>query len=157
LFLLVVAFGWLISGLSAASGGEPSDSGEGRQEARRPVVITSKTMEADNRRHRAVFTGQVVAEADGMSIQAERMEVSYNAETGQVERIVCGGGVRVIREGRAILSEEAVYDGQEEKISFSGDPRIMEGDNLVTGSSILYYPKTDRLIVENSRVYMQAR
>jgi len=125
--------------------------------APKTVTITSRTMEADNRAHTAVFTGDVVADMDGTVIHSEQMEVFYSGESGQVERIVCTGGVKVIKESRVILSDRATYFGDEEKIAFQGDPRIMEGENLVTGSTIVYFPNADRLIVEDSRVYMQSQ
>lgn len=134
-----------------------STGGTGGSEAQKAVIITSRNMEADNRAHRAVFSGDVVADMEGTLIQSDRMEVLYNGDSGQVETILCTGGVKVTRDARVILSDEATYSGAEEKITFRGEPRIMEGNNLVTGTLIVYYPKADRLVVEDSRVYMQAR
>jgi len=146
--LLVTATGWAA---------EPEPVTGGVTAAPKTVTITSRTMEADNRAHRAVFSGDVVADMEGTRIQSEQMEVFYNGESGQVERILCSGEVKVIKDARVILADEATYSGEEEKITFHGSPRIMEGENLVTGSTIVYYPKADRLIVEDSRVYMQTQ
>lgn len=127
---------------------------ESETQSKKPVVITAKTMDADNLAHKALFVGDVVAKSDGVTVYADRMEVFYSEDTGQIIRIEYEGTVRMIKDKRAIIAERATYYGDEEKIDFRGDPRILEGDNLVTGSKIFYYPSKDRLVVKDSRVYM---
>jgi len=130
---------------------------ESETQSKKPVVITAKTMDADNLSHKALFVGDVVAKSDGVTVYADRMEVFYSEETGQIIRIDYEGGVKMIKNKRAIVSDRATYYGDEEKIDFRGDPRILEGDNLVTGSVIFYYPSKDRLVVKDSRVYMHSK
>jgi len=127
---------------------------ESETEAKKPVVITAKTMDADNLANKALFVGDVVAKSDGVTVYADRMEVFYSEDSGQIIRIEYEGSVRMIKDKRSIVAERATYYGDEEKIDFRGDPRILEGDNLVTGSKIFYYPSKDRLVVKDSRVYM---
>ncbi len=142
--------------VSAAADAENSDRSrqESETQSKKPVVITAKTMDADNLAHKALFVGDVVAESDGVTVYADRMEVFYSEDTGQIIRIEYEGAVKMIKDKRAIVAERATYYGAEEKIDFRGDPRILEGDNLVTGSKIFYYPSKDRVVVEDSRVYM---
>ena len=123
----------------------------------KPVVIRSKVMEADNIGHKALFLGDVVAETGSGTINADRMDVLYSKKTGGIIRIECKGNVRMLRDSRTILAETAVYHEAERMIDFRGEPRILDGGNMVTGSVIRYYPDEDRLVVEDSRVYMEGR
>lgn len=122
---------------------------------RQPVVITSRTMEADNQARKARFSGEVTAKTENAVIHADRMDVFYSDDSGRITRIECAGNVRVVRGERAIVSDSAIFFGDEERMEFSGNPRIIEGENLVSGSRITYHLKSDKLTVEESRVYMK--
>ena len=111
---------------------------------RQPVVIRSRTMEADNVGRRALFLGDVIAETASGTINADRMEVFYSEETGGIVRIECTGNVRLLRDSKTIIAETAVYHEAERMIDFRGEPRILDGRNMVTGSVIRYYPDEDR-------------
>jgi len=114
-------------------------------------------MEADNASHRAVFSGDVEAETEGGVLHADEMRVDYDGPSGRLVRIESTGHVRMVREGRVIRAERAVYEAAERRVEFTGEPRILEGESMVTGSRILYYPDEDRLVVEESRVYLEGR
>jgi len=149
-----------ILALALAPGGGAARGAAGEDEGRldhKPVVIRSKTMEADNIGHKAHFSGDVVAETSGGTIYADRMDVFYSKDTGGIIQIECSGNVRLLRDSKTIIAETAVYHEAERMIDFRGEPRIMDGRNMVTGSVIRYYPDEDRLVVEDSRVYMEGR
>jgi len=124
---------------------------------RKPIVIRSRTMEADNPNGKAVFEGDVVAETEGGILHSDRMVVFYAEGSGRLARIESSGSVRLVREGRVIRADRAVYLEERREIEFTGNPKILEGENLVLGSRILYYPDADRLVVEDSRVYMEGQ
>lgn len=149
--LAVVWLAIFSSMLSAAA----SDSDSAATKPRQPVVITSRTMEADNQARKARFSGEVTAKTESAVIHADRMDVFYSDDSGRITKIECAGNVRVVRGERAIVSDSAIFFGDEERMEFSGNPRIIEGENLVSGSRITYYPKSDKLTVEESRVYMK--
>jgi len=56
-----------------------------------------------------------------------------------------------------ITADKAVYYADEAKVVFSGNPRAMDGENVVTGSVMTYFIDEDRSIVENSKVYLKNR
>ncbi|MBI5143094.1 MAG: hypothetical protein HZA20_13040 [Nitrospirae bacterium] len=144
---------WAVLFASVASAAGPDNDAGAKP--RQPVVITSRTMEADNQARKARFSGEVTARTESAVIHADRMDVFYSDDSGRITRIECAGNVRVVRGERAIVAESAVFFGEEERMEFSGYPRIIEGENLVSGSRITYYPKSDKLTVEESRVYMK--
>jgi lipopolysaccharide export system protein LptA len=54
-----------------------------------------------------------------------------------------------------LFSKEAVYLDNEEKIIFSGNPKAVEGDNVITGEKIIFFIKDERAVVEGSRVILK--
>ncbi len=124
---------------------------------KKPVVITSQTLTADNKNHIAVFEGSVVATTGDLIIYSDKMTVFYDSSDNKIRKIHASGNVKVHNREKAIFSEDAVYfnNGGEEKIIFKGNPRAVEGENVITGTQIIFFPKDDRAVVEGSRVILQ--
>lgn len=122
-------------------------------EQKGPTVITSLTLTADNNSHTALFEGAVVAKTGDMTMYSDRMLVYYTVE-GKVKKIEADGHIKLLKGERIITSESAVYNADEEKLIFTGQPKAIEGNNIVSGSKMTYLIKENRSLVENSRVYM---
>lgn len=122
---------------------------------KKPIVITSKTLMADNKTNTAVFEGSVVAKTEDIIIYSDKMTVFYNNSQGKVTKIYASGNVRVHKKERAIFSEEATYLDEEEKIIFTGEPKAVEGENVITGVQITYFLKDDRSVVEGSKAILK--
>lgn len=122
-----------------------------------PITITSETLTADNKAHQATFEKNVIARTSEMTIYSDRMVVSYKEEGGEVTRIEATGNVRLHKENRLITAQSADYFADEEKVVFTGEPRAMDGENVVTGSKMTYYIKEDRSVVEKSKVVMKGK
>jgi lipopolysaccharide export system protein LptA len=120
-----------------------------------PIIITSQTLTADNKNNTAVFEGYVVAKTGDIFIYSDRMEVAYDNAKGMIREIRALGGVKVQRKKRAIFSEEAIYFGREEKIVFNGEPKAVDGENVITGTQIIYFFRDDRTVVKGSRVILK--
>lgn len=119
-----------------------------------PITITSDMLTADNQARTALFEKSVIARTTEMTIYSDRMLVHYDKNTGNVARIDVSGTVKVATANRVITSEEAVYYAGEEKIVFTGDPRAVEGQNVVTGKKMTYLMNEDRFLVEGSKVFL---
>jgi lipopolysaccharide export system protein LptA len=130
-------------------------SEEPKQKVKGPITVTSETLTADNKEHTALFEKNVVAKTTDMTIHSDWMLVYYNEQGGDVTKIEAKGNVKVYREGKVITSKEATYFASEEKVVFTGSPRAIDGENVVTGSKITYFTKDDRSIVENSKVILK--
>lgn len=123
----------------------------------KPIVITSQTLIADNKNNTAIFEGSVVAKSEDIIIYSDKMEVFYNESQKEIIKIHVYGNVKVHRKERAIFSDEAIYMGREEKIIFKGEPKAVDGENVVTGTQIIYFLKDDRTIVEGGRVILKQK
>lgn len=119
-----------------------------------PIIVTSEKLTADNQAHTALFENSVIARTTNLTIYADRMLVFYDKDTGNVTRIDAAGAVKVIRENRIITSQEATYYADGEKVIFTGDPRAVEGENVVTGRKMTYLMDEDRFLVEGSKVFL---
>ena len=119
------------------------------------VVITSQTLTADNKNNTAVFEGSVVAKTENITMHSDKMTVFYNESENKIKKIHALGNVKVHSKDSAIFSDEAVYLDSEEKIIFSGNPKAVEGENVITGAQITFYFKENRAVVEESRVILQ--
>jgi lipopolysaccharide export system protein LptA len=130
-------------------------SEETKAKVKGPITITSESLTADNKAHTALFEKNVIAKTTDMTIHADWMLVYYKEEGGDVTKIETKGNVKVYRDTKVITSNEAVYFADEEKVIFTGSPRAIDGENVVTGSKIIYYTKDDRSFVENSKVILK--
>ncbi len=122
---------------------------------KKPIVITSRTLIADNKANTATFEGSVVAKTEDIIIYSDRMTVFYDNLQGKIIKIHASGNVKVQKKDRAIFSKEATYFGEEEKIIFTGEPKAVEGENVITGTQIIYFLRDDRSVVEGSRVILK--
>ncbi len=120
-----------------------------------PVVITSQTLTADNKTNTAIFEGTVLAKTNDIEIYSDKMTVFYDNSESKVKEIHAIGNVKVHKAGRALFSDEAIYIEDEKKIIFSGNPKAVEGENVISGTRIIFYLQDDRAVVDGSRVVLQ--
>jgi lipopolysaccharide export system protein LptA len=121
----------------------------------RPVMITSQTLTADNKNNTALFEGSVVATTNDLTIYSDKMTVFYDNSESKVKKIYAVGHVKVHKKERVIFSDEATYMEDEKKIIFTGNPKAVEGENVVTGTKITLYLEDERAFVEGSKVILQ--
>ena len=121
----------------------------------KPIIITSETLTADNKNNIAVFEGTVVAQTSDITMSSDKMIVYYDNSESKVSKIHAIGNVKVLNNARVLFSKEAVYLDNEEKIIFSGNPKAVEGDNVITGEKIIFFIKDERAVVKSSRVILQ--
>jgi lipopolysaccharide export system protein LptA len=122
-----------------------------------PITITSESLTADNKAHTALFEKNVVAKTTNLAIYADKMLVFYEEDGGNVTKIEATGNVKVLRESRVITSKSATYYAEEEKVVFAGDPRAVDGDNVVSGTKMIYFMTDDRFLVEKSKVILKSK
>lgn len=130
-------------------------SEEKAQRIKGPITITSGMLTSDNKAHTASFENSVVARTADMTLYADRMLVSYDADSGDVKIIEAEGNIKLLRGTRAIISQKATYYADGEKVIFTGEPRATDGENVVTGTKITYLLNEDRYLVEDSKVFLK--
>ena len=169
LLTVSLSFFLLFWGISSAGDTKPSQrtkpaestrtSGSVKDRVKGPVTVTSETLTADNQAHTALFEKNVIAKTTDMTMYADWMLVYYTDPGGDITEIRLKGNVKVHKEDKVITSQEATYyTDLPERIVFTGAPRAVDGQNVVSGTKITHYMEEDRSFVEGgSKVIMKSK
>ncbi|MFH0788765.1 MAG: LptA/OstA family protein [Pseudomonadota bacterium] len=167
---LVVIMGFILPGvfLPGLLNGKEKDP----LESSRPIVVTSDTLEADNKAKLATFSGNVIAKQeqrgkDPIIIYCDKMVVHYTEDSGKkpsspqanrdekkntteqnrVEKIVATGQVKIVQGKDVATGESAIYYNSEQRIVLTGNPKVWQGKNLIKGEEITVWIKENRSLV----------
>jgi lipopolysaccharide export system protein LptA len=130
---------------------------EEAQKIKGPIIITSERLTTDSKANTALFENSVIARTTDMTLHADKMIVFYNEDTGNITKIEAVGGIKLIKGKRVITAKEATYYADTEKIIFTGEPRAVEDENVVTGARMTYFMNEDRFLIEDSKVFLQKK
>lgn len=112
-----------------------------------PITIKSSEMTADNKGKTAVFTGNVVAKQGDVTMFADKVIINYGDHKGEVEKIEADGNVRIIQDNSLGTASHAVYESRAGRMTLTGNPRVMQGKDTISGEIITYYVDEDRSVV----------
>lgn len=135
----------LSSSLHAEEASEDAISKKGE-----PIRISSDLMETENRSRLVIFRGNVVAVRGDLTINSDQLRIVNFQSSGNMEKMIAEGNVRLNYKGRVALAEKAIYYSKEEKVELLGNPRAWEGDNQVRGEIMLLFLQDDRSIVKGN-------
>jgi len=131
------------------------------KKAQGPMVIKSKTLEADDKKKRITFEGNVEAIRDDFTVLCNKLVVLYEKSSeseksedvsASIDKIIATGSVKIIRaEGGVATGEKAVYYQKGEKLVLTGKPVVKQGEDFVEGDVITLFLKEDRSIVESAK------
>ena len=125
----------------------PADKSSRKDRSNLPITIKSNELTADNKGKTAVFTGKVVAKQGDISIFADKITVNYADKKGDVEKIEASGNVRIVQQNKTGTAAQAVYDSRDGRITLTGNPRVMQGGDSISGKTITYYVDDDKSVV----------
>jgi lipopolysaccharide export system protein LptA len=124
----------------------------GKGDRSQPVTVDSDKMERFGKESLVVFTGNVVARQNNSVQYAERMEVYLDEKGDRILRTVSTGNVRVItKDCRTGTARRAEYNELEQRVVLSGNARVWQDDNVVSGESITIYLSQDRSVVQGGK------
>lgn len=112
-----------------------------------PIHIKSDQLLTETKNNIAIFSGRVAARQDDLSIFSDKMVVHYNENGGNVEQVECFGNVRIVQKQRSAMSGAARYNNKEGKIVLTINPKVFQGEDMISGSEITYYIADQRSIV----------
>ena len=112
-----------------------------------PIYIKSDQLLTDTKNRTATFSGKVTARQGDLALYADRMVVLYAAEGGNVERVECIGTVRIVQKNRTGTAGAAIYDNKQGKIVLTVNPKVFQGEDMVSGSEITYYLADQKSVV----------
>ncbi len=113
----------------------------------KPVKITAESLEADNKKNTVTFKGNVVAKQGDMVIIADTMTVDYEKEGG-INTVQASGNVKMSQADRVATGTRIVFYNPEQKIVMTGNPKIWQGDNLISCDKITVLLEQDKIFFE---------
>ncbi len=114
-----------------------------------PLDISSRQLEADDAAKTVTFIGDVEARQADLIIYAGRLTVHYLGDSRQVERIDAEQDVRIVQGSRVATGQRAVYLSAKGEVLLTGNPRINDGSDFVSGDSITVYLNDKRSVVDS--------
>jgi lipopolysaccharide export system protein LptA len=115
---------------------------------RQPIDIISDQVETYTKENRMIFRGSVIARQKDITIYADSIEARMVSEGKGIERVIASGNVKVQQGPRVANCQRAVFHNPEQKVLLSGDPRIWEGENMISGEEIVFDIAQNRVEVK---------
>jgi len=114
----------------------------------KPVNIRSDSIEVHQEQQKAIFSGHVVAVQGDSTLRAPTLVVFYE-QTGQtaasvnaspggaIKRLEAYGGVTIISKDQRATGGRAVFDMKANTATLYGHVVMIQGDNVVRGSTLV--------------------
>ncbi len=103
-----------------------------------PIDITSDKVEAYWKQNLIIFRGNVVARQKDVVIYADSLEAVTVEDGKGIERVTAGGNVKIQQGLRVANCEKAIFYNLDQRMVLTGDPRVSEGENFVSGDEIIF-------------------
>jgi lipopolysaccharide export system protein LptA len=120
-----------------------------------PVDVDADRIEVQDRADRAVFSGNVIAKQQGLSLTAERVTVAYTRRGGQgleIDRLDASGGVNVTRSNESARGDFAIYDLNRRLITVLGNVELVQSGNRVQGARLVIDLDSGRSVIDGNGV-----
>ena len=126
--------------------------GKAADDKTQPVTVDADKMERFGKESLVVFSGSVVARQNNSVQYADRMEVYLDEKGDRIVRTVSTGTVKIItRDCRTGTARRAEYHDLEQRIVLSGNARVWQDENVVSGDTITIFLAQDRSVVQGGR------
>ena len=126
-----------------------------------PTQVEADRMESSDKDNAVVFFGNVVAKQGGLLIHADKMTVYYlSGEEKQklspgaqrkIKKLYADGHVEIQNQGWVSTSDHMEFFELERKVKLTGNAKAWQGNNMVTGESIILFLDEGKSIVERSK------
>jgi lipopolysaccharide transport protein LptA len=113
-----------------------------------PIDITSDRVETYSKENLIIFKGNVTARQKDIVIYADSLEAVVIEGGKGIERVVAGGNVKVQQGLRVANCQKAVFYNIDQKVVLTGDPKVWEGNNMVSGDEIVFDIEQNRIEVK---------
>jgi len=149
--VMALAFSLLLGGLLSV----PLDAAESKKNAEapksNPIKISSELMETEDGSRVVVFKGNVIAVRGHLTLNSDELRIVNFQSSGQMEKMVATGNVRLNYGERVAYADKAVYFNKEDKVELYGNPRVLDGENQITGEVMELFLKEGKSVVRGSK------
>ena len=113
-----------------------------------PIEITSDSVETFVKDNLIVFKGNVTARQKDMVIYADALEALIIEDGKGIEKVTADGNVKIQQGLRVGNCQKAIYYNLDRKVVLTGDPKLYEGENMVSGDEIIVDIERNRVEVK---------
>jgi lipopolysaccharide export system protein LptA len=148
--LLVAAFG--VTASPVATTAQTGAKARADYDRTQPVTVDADRMERYGKESLVVFSGNVVVRQNNSVQYADRIEVYLEEKGDRILRTVSTGTVKIItRDCRTGTARRAEYHDLEQRVVLSGNARVWQDDNVVSGDTITIFLAQDKSIVQGGK------
>jgi outer membrane protein assembly factor BamD len=112
------------------------------------IDITSDKVETYWKENLIVFKGNAIARQKDIVIYADSLEAVMIEDGKGIDRVTAGGNVKIQQGLRVANCQKAIFYNLDRKVVLTGDPKVSEGDNIVSGEEIIFDIEKDRFEVK---------
>jgi lipopolysaccharide export system protein LptA len=95
-----------------------------------------------------LFKGNVMARQKDMVIYADSLEAVIIEDGKGIEKVTADGRVKIQQGVRVASCQKAVFYNLDKRVVLTGDPKVWEGDNIVSGEEIIFDIEQNRVDVK---------
>lgn len=125
---------------------------EGLAKSGETTKIRSDRLVYDEERALAEFEGNVRLRDPRASLNSGKVSLHLK-ENSEIDWIEALSEVIIQSDDRKALADRATYHADEGKFTLEGDPKVMQGKNIMTGDRITFWQETQGMVCEpNTRI-----
>jgi len=121
-----------------------------------PIHIEADRMISQEQKNSVIFIGNVDARQGNITIRSDEMTVYYTQNksgkkknsSSQVKKLICKKNVEITQDDWLGTGNRMDYFAKDRKVILSGNAKAWQGQNMVSGKTIIYYLDDKRSIVE---------
>jgi lipopolysaccharide export system protein LptA len=145
----LVAVATWVGGGAVPGGAQTAAKPRASDDRNQPVTVDADRMERYGKESLVVFSGNVVVRQNNSVQYADRMEVYLDEKGDRILRTVSTGTVKIItRDCRTGTARRAEYHDLEQRVVLSGNARVWQDDNVVSGDTITIFLAQDKSVVQ---------
>lgn len=114
-----------------------------------PLDVRADRMELLQKEGLVRFEGNVVAIQEALTLRCASL-VARSRKDGEIDEMTATGQVVVEAEGLRATAAKASWRRAEGTLVFTGEPRVVRGDDVLSGERIVLWPEQGRVVVERA-------
>jgi lipopolysaccharide export system protein LptA len=113
-----------------------------------PIDISSDSVETLTKENLILFKGNVMARQRDIVIYADSLEAVVINDGKGIEKVIAAGNVKIQQGLRVANCQKAIFYNLDKKVVLTGEPKVWEGDNSVSGEEIVFDIEQNRIEVK---------
>ena len=101
------------------------------------IKIISDKLEIIRAENISIFSGNVYAVEDNLSIWSEKLIMTSSKDEKEVKEINAHGNVKIVREELSINGDKARYDPIQNKLFVFGEVEVLQGQSIILCNKII--------------------